>query len=274
MRSVLEERDLLLVGNCDRSQADRERRRTVVKFFPDYSALKSPAGTTSRCHLLTMSSGMHGTRTARWSDPKNDEPHLAAKADPVRYVLSKPIAAAAGHGVDLQWRRNRLCSATFIERVSASPLEAFAREIAVRTLGITDWEWMKYRNEKILAPPASLPPARCRKDRSLVLNKGDVGRQADRLGRMDRAIGRAALPGDRLFSAAVLLRPAMVDGPHAVGDKDVKWIAPRASGGQRIFIVPNSTLWMMTTSGLWSARAGQCGARHPGQLHHSLCPGQ
>ena len=41
-------------------------------------------------------------------------------------------------------------------------------------------------------------------------------RQADRLGQVDRAIGHAALPGDRLFRRAVLLRPAMVDGPHAV----------------------------------------------------------
>ena len=43
-------------------------------------------------HLLTMSSGMQWDENRGWNDPKNDEPHLGSDADPIRYILSKPIA--------------------------------------------------------------------------------------------------------------------------------------------------------------------------------------
>ena len=50
----------------------------------------------------------------------------------------------------------------------------------------------------------------------------------------------------------------MVDGPPLSGEKDVKWIAP-GLGGQRIFIVPDLDLVVMTTSGLYGsgARSGR-----------------
>jgi CubicO group peptidase (beta-lactamase class C family) len=38
-----------------------------------------------------------------------------------------------------------------IERVSGKSLDAFAREALFTPLGISDWEWMKYRNEHIAA---------------------------------------------------------------------------------------------------------------------------
>ena len=43
----------------------------------------------------------------------------------------------------------------------------------------------------------------------------------------------------------------MVDGPLDCAEKEVKWIAAMGSGGQRIFIVPDRDLVVMTTSGLY-----------------------
>ena len=85
-------------------------------------------------HLLTMSSGMQWDENRGWNDPKNDEPHLGSEADPIRYILSKPIAAPPdtvwtynGGGTDLL--------GNIIERVSGKPLEAFAREVLFAAFG-------------------------------------------------------------------------------------------------------------------------------------------
>ena len=54
----------------------------------------------------------------------------------------------------------------------------------------------------------------------------------------------------------------MVDGTlDRREDKEVKWIAAMGWGGQRIFIVPDLDLVMMTTSGaVWKAEGQGLGA--------------
>ena len=179
MRSVSKSVVSLLVGIAIDRKLIKSVDESVVKFFPDYSAQKSPGwdNITLR-HLLTMSSGIQWDENRGWKDPKNDEPHLSNEADPIGYVLSKPIAAPPdtvwtynGGGTDLL--------GNIIERVSGKSFEAFAREMLFAPLGITDWQWMKYTNEKI-APAAGLRlrPRDAAKIGQLVLNKGDWnGRQ-------------------------------------------------------------------------------------------------
>ena len=74
-----------------------------------------------------------------WSDPDNDEPHLVFDPDPIRYVLSKPIAVTP----DTVWVYNgggTELLGNIIERTSGMPLEAFAREFFFNPLGITDFD--------------------------------------------------------------------------------------------------------------------------------------
>ena len=184
MRSVSKSVISLLVGIAIDRKLIKSADEPVVKFFPDYSAVKSAGwdNITLR-HLLTMSSGMQWDENRAWNDPQNDEPHLGSEADPFRYVLSKPIAAPPdtvwnynGGGTDLL--------GNIIERVSGKSLEAFAREALFAPLGISDWEWMKYRNEHIAVGRGSSPaPARCRKDRPARAQQGRLEWPADRLGR-------------------------------------------------------------------------------------------
>ena len=53
-----------------------------------------------------MSSGIQWDENRGWTDPANDEPHLGKEADPIGYVLAKPIAAPPDDDLELQWRRH------------------------------------------------------------------------------------------------------------------------------------------------------------------------
>ena len=95
MRSVSKSVTSLLVGIAIDRELIKSVDDPIVKFFPDYSALKTAGwdNITLR-HLLTMSSGMQWDQNRPWADLQNDERQLSMEADPFRYVLSKPIAAA------------------------------------------------------------------------------------------------------------------------------------------------------------------------------------
>jgi CubicO group peptidase (beta-lactamase class C family) len=254
MRSASKSAISLLVGITIDRKLIAGADEPVVKFFPDYSAVKSPGwdNITLR-HLLTMSSGMRWDEGRAWTDPKNDEPYLGSEADPVRYVLSKPIVAPPdtvwaynGGGTDLL--------GNIIERVSGKPLEVFAREALFAPLGISDWEWMKYRNEKI-APAAGLRlrPRDAAKIGQLVLNKGAWGgRQIVSARWIEQSI-TPRFQAIGFFGGLFYYGQQWWMGRTLSGDKDVKWIAAMGLGGQRIFIVPELDLVVMITQGLYGS---------------------
>jgi CubicO group peptidase (beta-lactamase class C family) len=249
----------LLVGIAIDRELIKSADEPVVKFFPDYSVLKSPGwdNITLR-HLLTMSSGIHWDENRAWKDPQNDEPHLGNEADPFRYVLSKPIAAPPdtvwnynGGGTDLLGH--------IIERISGKSLDAFAREALFTPLGISDWEWMKYRNEHIAsAAGLRLRPRDAAKIGQLVLNKGAWnGKQIVSSKWIEQSV-TPRFQAIGYFGGLFYYGQQWWMGRTLSGDKDVKWIAAQGLGGQRIFIVPELDLVVMTTSGLYgSGRQGQ-----------------
>jgi CubicO group peptidase (beta-lactamase class C family) len=259
MRSVSKSVVSLLVGIAIDRELIKSADEPVVKFFPDYSALKTAGwdNITLR-HLLTMSSGIQWDENRPWKDPQNDEPHLGNEADPFRYVLSKPIAAPPdtvwnynGGGTDLL--------GNIIERVSGKSLEAFAREALFTPLGISDWEWMKYRNEHVAAAAGlRLRPRDAAKIGQLVLNKGDWnGKQIVSAKWIEQSV-TPRFQALGYFGGLFFYGQQWWMGRTLSGDKDVTWIAAQGLGGQRIFIVPELDLVVMTTSGLYgSGRQGQ-----------------
>ena len=252
MRSVSKSVVSLLVGIAIDRELIKSADEPVVKFFPDYSALKTAGwdNITLR-HLLTMSSGIQWDENRAWKDPQNDEPHLGNEADPFRYVLSKPIAAPPdtvwnynGGGTDLL--------GNIIERVSGKSLEAFAREALFTPLGISDWEWMKYGNEHIAAAVGlRLRPRDAAKIGQLVLNKGAWGgKQIVSPEWIEQSV-RPRFQAIGYFSGLFFYGQQWWMGRSIAQEKEVKWIAAMGSGGQRIFIVPDRDLVVMTTSGLY-----------------------
>ncbi|MDE5455297.1 serine hydrolase [Bradyrhizobium sp. CSA112] len=253
MRSASKSVISLLVGIAIDRKLISSADDPVVKFYPEHSGLKSPGwDQVTLRHLLTMSSGMQWDENRGWNDPKNDEPHLGNEADPIRYILSKPIAKRPdslwtynGGGTDLL--------GNILERVSGKPLEAFAREVLFQPLGITDFEWKTYpKNGKIAsAVGLRIRPRDAAKIGQLVLNRGDWGgKQIVSVAWIEQSV-RPRFQAIGYFSGLFFYGQQWWMGRSIAQDQEVKWIAAMGSGGQRLFIVPDRDLVVMTTSGLY-----------------------
>jgi CubicO group peptidase (beta-lactamase class C family) len=254
MRSASKSVVSLLVGIAIDRKLIAGIDEPVVKFFPEYAALKTPGwdAITLR-HLLTMSSGIRWDENRPWTDPANDEPHLGSEADPIRYVLAKPIAAAPdetwnynGGGTDLL--------GNILERATGKPLNDFVREVLFEPLGITDARWENYQNGRVAAAAGlRLRPRDAAKIGQLVLDHGAWnGRQivpaawiAQSVAPRFQAIG--------YFGGLAFYGYQWWLGRSLSRGEEIKWIAAVGLGGQRIFIVPDLDLVVMTTSGLYTS---------------------
>ncbi len=249
MRSATKSVTSLLIGIAIDRKLIAGVDEPVLRFFPDYAALKQPGwdAITLR-HLLTMSSGFKWDEARAWTDPKNDEPRLVTEPDPLGYILSRPIAAPP----DTLWTYsggNTELLGNIIERVSKQSLEAFAREALFQPLGITDVEWKPYKNGKIAAAAGlRLRPRDAAKIGQLVLNRGQWN-------------GRQVVPADWIaqsitprfqavgyFGGTLFYGYQWWMGRSLAAGKEIKWVGAFGWGGQRIFIVPELDLVMMTTT--------------------------
>jgi CubicO group peptidase (beta-lactamase class C family) len=249
MRSATKSVTSLLVGIAIDRKLIAGVDEPVLRFFPDAAAVKQPGwdAITLR-HLLTMSSGIKWDEARDWTDPKNDEPHLISETDPIGYVLAKPVAAPP----DTLWTYNgggTELLGNILERVSGKPLEAFAREALFQPLGITDVEWKAYKNGKIAAAAGlRLRPRDAAKIGQLVLNRGQWNGQhivsadwiAQSITPQFQAVG--------YFGGTLFYGYQWWMGRSLAGGKEIKWIGAFGWGGQRIFIVPELDLVMMTTA--------------------------
>lgn len=249
MRSASKSATSLLIGIAIDRKLIAGVDEPVLRFFPDSAAVMQPGwNAITLRHLLTMSSGIKWDEARTWTDPKNDEPHLVFEPDPLVYVLSRPIAAPP----DVLWTYNSGGTellGNIIERVSGQPLEAFAREALFQPLGIADLEWKTYKNGKIAAAAGlRLRPRDAAKIGQLVLNRGQWNGQqivsadwiAQSITPRFQAVGN--------FGSTLFYGYQWWMGRSLAGGKEIKWIAAFGWGGQRIFIVPELDLVMMTTA--------------------------
>lgn len=249
MRSVTKSVTSLLVGIAIDRKLIAGVDEPVLKFFPDTAAVKQPGwdAITLR-HLLTMSSGIKWDEALAWTDPKNDGPHLVSEADPIGYVLARPVVAPP----DVLWTYNgggTELLGNILEHVSGKPLEAFAREALFQSLGITDVEWKAYKNGKIAAAAGlRLRPRDAAKIGQLVHNRGQWNGQqvvsadwiAQSITPRFQAVG--------YFGGTLFYGYQWWMGRSLARGNDIKWVAAFGWGGQRIFIVPELDLVMMTTT--------------------------
>src|SRR5258707_15016059 len=230
----------------------------VLQFFPELASAAPEGWMAVRLRdVLTMSSGISWDENRPWTDPKNDEPHLGSETDPMRYILSKPIATPPG----TQWNYNGggvdLLGA-IIARQSKQPLDVFAREALFAPLGITDFEWQTYQNGKISAAAGlRLRPRDATKIGQLMLNKGAwQGAQIVPADWIEQST-RPRFQAIGYFGGLFFYGRFWWLGRTLSGEREVPWISAMGLGGQRIFIVPSLDLVVVSTSGLYaSARQG------------------
>jgi len=122
-------------------------------FYPEYSDIdwSGARGRITLEHALTMSAGLEWDEgTYSYFDPRNDHSIMWASADPVRYVLSRPMAAEPG-SVFVYNSGLSITLADIAGKVSGLPADEFALRYLFTPLGIQDFVWEKHANGTVQA---------------------------------------------------------------------------------------------------------------------------
>ncbi len=253
IRSITKNVVGLLIGIARGEGALEDLDAPVVDFFPEYAALvTADRRRITLRHMLTMTSGFAwDERTYPYSDPRNSEIAMATSGDPYRYVLTQPIAAAAGDrftysGGDVE------VMAAVLTRASATPIAEFAREKLFAPLGVEHFEWIDNRGVPMAASGLRLAPRDLARLGALVLNGGNWnGRQIVPADWIEESIATHAYvdPGDpecgTRYGYFWWLGPGCEIRPRT------PWIAGFGNGGQRLWIVPSRDLVVASTAGLY-----------------------
>ncbi|MEW6267755.1 MAG: serine hydrolase [Thermodesulfobacteriota bacterium] len=203
-------------------------------------------------HLLTMSSGLDWDE---WDAGPltSDETRLLWKSDLVRFVFDRPLVAAPGS----RFNYNGGGTATVAElltRASDRSLPELAREQILAPLGITRWTWATDLHDRPLAfAGLRLRPRDMLKLGRLVLGRGRWReRQVVPEAWIDESLRPHAATGITLAGVAP-------EGAHygyhwwtgrlAWRDRELAWGAAFGNGGQRILVVPDLDLGVVTTAG-------------------------
>ena len=253
MRSISKSVTSLLVGIAIDRKLISSVDMPVLEFFPEYASSRPPGwDRITLRHLLTMSSGMEWNENLPWN-PKNNEWHLLHDRDPLRYVLGRPIALPPG----ILWNYNGGSTellGRIVEKASGKPFDVFAREVLFEPLGIHDWEWKTSTHGTISYwGGLRIRPRDAAKIGQLLLDKGRWdGRQIVSPEWISESI-RPRFQAIGYFGGLFFYGYQWWMGRTLVEERDVKWIAGIGRGGQRLFVIPDLDVVVVTTSGGYSS---------------------
>lgn len=219
----------------------------VFDAFPEFATLATPEKRkiTFR-QLLTMSSGFAWDETIPYSNPANSELRLINSANPVRYVLEQPLAAAPSEIYNYNGGNTTLLAAV-VAKLTGKGIEDYAREKLFAPLGITASEWVRMpaSGEAAAASGLRLRPRDTAKLGQLMLTDGQWnGRQILPMGwAADSVKPRINGAGVYFYGYQWWLGRSLLAG------REVDWIAGFGWGGQRLFIVPTLDLVVFVNSG-------------------------
>jgi CubicO group peptidase (beta-lactamase class C family) len=175
MHSATKSVNSILIGIAIDKHMIRDVDVRISSFFPEYSDIfKDKEKDAIRLKdLLTMTAGLSWDEwTYPYTDPRNDAAMMASKADFVRYVLERPVAAAPGTKF-LYNSGIAIILGEIVYRASGLKADKFAERYLFSPLGITDYSWGKAPNGVVnTLGGLSLRPRDMAKIGCLFLNNG------------------------------------------------------------------------------------------------------
>jgi len=250
MRSVTKSIVSVLFGIAIKERRIGDLEQPVLDYFPEYRDLATPERRriTLR-HLLTMTSGLRWDEGPSYKDPRNSETAMDLAADRYRYILSQPFDSAPGE----RWRYSGgdvALIAAVVARTTHQPLDQYGRERLFAPLGISEFVWIKdSHGVPIAASGLRLKPRDMVKIGLMVLHGG-----RDAAGNRivsQKWISESTMSHAKAFNAGA----CVVEygyfwwlGPRC----EPRWISAIGNGGQRIYLVPQEDLVIVTTAGLYN----------------------
>ena len=256
LRSVTKSVTSALFGIAVASGVIADIEAPVLNYFPEYKDLQTSERLRIRLrHVLSMSSGLEWDEDSRpYGDPQNSETAMDGASDRVRFVLSRPIAAAPGERFRYSGGDTLLLAAV-LERATKMRLDKYAEKVLFRPLGIDRYDWIKYPDgTPIAASGLRLLPRDMAKLGVLYLNRGQwQGVQVVPQAWVKASTSPQTKVSDRAFGFQNYGYQWWLG--TARDDAHTPWIMAVCYGGKRIMIIPSLDLVMVLTAGMYRNRA-------------------
>ncbi|MEJ7930548.1 serine hydrolase [Ramlibacter sp. AN1015] len=243
IRSITKSIVALLWGIAEAEGSAPSVTTPVLDLLPALADLRSDGRDhITVADLLCMRSGLRWDESGGYGRWANDEKGLLWRADRARYVLDRPLAESPGRQFNYNGGLTAVLGLLLEERTGMD-LRTYARLKLFEPLGIRTWEWVgDLRGRPRAYTGLRLTPRDLARLGRLVLDEGRwKGRQlvsAEWLRRM-----LAPCPGSGDFGYHWWSGTVWVDG------KQLAWKGALGNGGQRLFLVPELDLVVVTTAG-------------------------
>lgn len=220
--------------------------RPVASLYPEVALADSQRDAICIRHLLTMTAGL------QWTEPSpvrratsTDETGLAFRSCAYSYVFQRDVVAPPGTQFTYSGGLTAVL-AEIMERSTKRSLRQTAEQHLFAPLGIADWQWVgDLHGRPMAAAGLRLRPRDLMKLGAVMLARGEWQ-------------GRRVVPADWIAQSTT---PGIATAP--VGgygfqwwsmttrwkDMDLPVTAAIGNGGQRLFLVPDLDLAVVTTAG-------------------------
>jgi CubicO group peptidase (beta-lactamase class C family) len=246
VRSVTKSVTSLLFGVALDRKLISSIDKPVFDFFPEHAALRTPEKERIQLrHLLTMTAGFDWNEKLPYTDRRNSEIQMIFAEDPYRFVLEQQVVAEPGKTWNYSGGSTQLLAGV-IQKATGRALADFAKDELFTPLGIKDFEWIKLPGgDAAAASGLRLRPRDMAKIGQMVLSKGTWnGRQlVSEQWRAEAIRGRYDGWGSNRYGYQW----------WSGESSGIAWIAGWGLGGQRIFIMPDRDLVVVTTAGLYQS---------------------